>query len=301
MTGSTVGVLGLGIMGSAIARNLVAAGHQVVGYDPSAEQCAKAKSDGVDIVGSATIVADRSEKILSSLPSEGALNDTTTELVNERTHQAAPIILAELSTLGLACKKTNLDRLAAANITLLDCPLSGTGAQAATGDVVVYGSGDLASYEQCLPVFSGFSRASHHLGEFGNGTKAKLVANLLVAIHNIATAEALVLGERSGMDLNTLREVIESGAGTSRIFELRSPLMISGQYEPATMKLDVWQKDLQLITQFAEDCGVTTPLFSAGTALYEAAVAGGRGQQDTAAVCAVLQEMANSQTQSSGD
>ena len=285
-----VGVIGLGIMGSAIARNLVKAGRRVVGYDSDEAACNRAEANGVNIAADAAHLASQVELMLTSLPSEQALNDTVTNLI-EGPH-ADGLVLAELSTLGLECKLANAHTLAAHGVTLLDCPISGTGSQAVSGDIVIYGSGDEQAFKQCVPVLADFSRASHYLGELGNGTKVKLVANLLVAINNVATAEALVLGERCGLDPNTLREVIESGAATSRVFELRAPLMISGSYEPPTMKLDVWQKDLRLIADFATNCGVVTPLFSASASLYEAAVANGRGHQDTAAVFTVLEDLA---------
>jgi 3-hydroxyisobutyrate dehydrogenase-like beta-hydroxyacid dehydrogenase len=116
----------------------------------------------------------------------------------------------------------------------------------------------------------------------------KFVANLLVAIHNVATAEALRLGIESGLDPEVLRDVAGSGAGGSRVFDLRGPLMVEKAYEPATMKLEIWQKDMKLIREFAEQVGVATPLFSASRPIYELAVEQGRGQQDTAAVFEVL-------------
>ena len=287
----SVGILGLGIMGSAFARNLIKAGHQVVGFDPDPVQCRKAGKMGVVIVESPTAVAVKTDLLLSSLPGPQALDDNVAEIVNIETGRLGGLIMAELSTLSLECKTANRDRLATAGIPLLDCPISGTGAMAATGDIAVYASGESAGWEKCEPVFAGFSRARHYLGEFGNGTRAKLISNLLVAIHNVAAAEAVLLGERCGMDLDMLCEVIASGGGTSRVFEVRSPMMVRDEYEPATMKLDVWQKDLTLIREFAEQYGVTTPLFSASTKLYQSAVADGRGHQDTAAVCSVLRSM----------
>ncbi|MCP4924913.1 MAG: NAD(P)-dependent oxidoreductase [Gammaproteobacteria bacterium] len=286
-----VGVLGLGIMGSSIARHLVTAGRQVVGYDPDPAQCRKARETGVVIVESPTAAAEQADLLLSSLPSGQALDDVVAAITSMESRQLDGLVMVDLSTLSLDCKVNNRDRLAAVGVPLLDCPISGTGAQAATGDIAIFASGASTDWEKCRPVFADFARADHYLGEFGNGTTAKLIANLLVAIHNVATAEAIVLGERSGLDLTTLCEVIASGGGTSRVFELRSPLMIRDEYEPATMKLDVWQKDLDLISEFATKYGVTTPLFSASSALYESALADGRGQQDTAAVCSVIRDM----------
>src|SRR5690606_31602305 len=102
------------------------------------------------------------------------------------------------------CKQRNHDLLAKAGITMLDCPLSGTGAQAATGDLAVYASGHADAYESCRAAFAGFARVSHYLGAFGNGSRMKLVANLLVAVHNVAAAEAVVLGLRAGLERSTL-------------------------------------------------------------------------------------------------
>ena len=100
-------------------------------------------------------------------------------------------------------------------MTLLDCPLSGTGAQAVTRDLAVYASGEEAAFGRCREIFAGFARATHYLGAFGNGSRMKFVANLLVAVHNVAAAEAIVLGTKAGLDPQRILEVIGSGAGNS--------------------------------------------------------------------------------------
>ena len=202
------------------------------------------------------------------------------------------LILIESSTLAIA------DKLAAQAggahaLVMLDCPLSGTGAQAANKDLVVYASGDTAAIARCRSVFDGFARSHHDLGVFGNGSKMKFVANLLVAIHNVAAAEAMVLGMKSGLDPQTLYQVIADGAGGSRMFSVRGPQMVADHYEPATMKIDVWQKDMKIIADFAASMSSPTPLLEACAPIYTAAVAQGRGHQDTAAVCAVLADLAN--------
>lgn len=289
-----IGILGLGTMGSAIARNLVKAGRSVVGYDPDDARRREAIEIGVDMQEHSANVAAKCQFVLLVLPDSAAL-DESVEAITERPdlHHSGRI-LVELSTLDLQCKLHNRDRLAAVGVAFLDCPISGTGAQALTGDIAIYASGDESIHELCVPVFMDFARSVYFLGEFGQGIKMKFVANLLVAIHNVATAEALVFGTSCGLDPDMLCEAIGAGAGNSRIFELRSSLMATGVYDPPTMKLDIWQKDMMLIAKFAEEIGTPTPLFSATAPLYETALKNGLGQQDTAAVCTVMQDMLKS-------
>jgi putative dehydrogenase len=170
--------------------------------------------------------------------------------------------------------------------------LSGTGAQARAKDLVVYASGDRGIYRRVIPILDAFARAHYYVGGFGAGSKMKFVANLLVAVHNVAAAEALVLAMKSGLDPAMVVKVIGDGAGSSRMFQVRGPMMVSGDYSEAMMKLDVWQKDMMIIADFAREVGCPTPMFAASAPIYTAAAARGRGHEDTAAVCAVLEEMA---------
>ena len=284
-----IGVIGLGIMGSAIARNLVRAGFAVSGFDTDPARLAALAADGGTAAPDAAAVAAAAEVVLTSLPSIAALEATVAALV--ATHREGQIV-CELGTLPIETKEAARVALEAAGIVLLDCPLSGTGAQAATGDLVVLASGDPAACERVAPVFAGFARLTRHVGPFGNGMKMKMVANLLVAIHNVASAEAMVLGMKAGLDPAAIVDVIGAGAGTSRVFELRAPLMAAGNYEPPTMKCDIWQKDMAIIGAYAAKLGVAAPLFAATAPIYNAAIGQGRGGQDTAAVCAVLEAMA---------
>jgi 3-hydroxyisobutyrate dehydrogenase-like beta-hydroxyacid dehydrogenase len=282
-----VGVIGLGIMGSAIARNLVAAGHRVIGFDIDPAALARLSAAGGDSAQSVAQVAASAPILLTSLPSEQALTDTVSAIEASEIADGAGLVLAELSTLPLATKTGVFRRLAALGVEMLDCPLSGTGAQAVTRDLTVYASGDQVAYVRCAEAFQGFAARSVYLGEFGNGSKMKFVANLLVAINNVASAEAMALAVRAGLDPELTAQVIAQGAGTSRIFELRAPLMARRSYEPATMKLDIWKKDMAIIGEFAAGLGARTPLFQATESVYRAALAQGP-QQDTAAVFEVL-------------
>jgi len=284
-----VGVVGVGIMGSAIAGNLLRTGAAVVGYDIDARRLSDLVAAGGGAAPSASAVADQVDIVLTSLPSAAALAATVESLLQK---SRSSLVVAELSTLPLEVKLGARDRLAAAGIALLDCPLSGTGAQAVAGDLAVYASGERTAYDRAAPAFAKFTRVAHYLGEFGNGSKMKFVANLLVAINNVASAEAMVLGMKAGLDPTEIAKVIASGAGTSKVFELRAPMMVKADYAPPTMKVDIWQKDMAVIAEYAASLGATTPLFTASIPVYNAAQMQGRGGEDTASVCAVLEQMA---------
>jgi 3-hydroxyisobutyrate dehydrogenase-like beta-hydroxyacid dehydrogenase len=142
-----------------------------------------------------------------------------------------------------------------------------------------------------MPMFAGFAREAHDLGAFGNGSRMKFVANLLVAINNVASAEALVLAEKAGLDLDQVVKLVGAGAAQSRIFDLRAPMMADNHYLPATMRLSTWQKDMAVIGAFASALGAPTPLFRATIPIYDAANGMDLGDLDVAAVLSVLETM----------
>ena len=259
----TVGIVGLGIMGGAFARNLVAAGWRVVGYDLSAARRKELAKAGVEIAKDTRAVAAAVPVIITSLPKPEALIATAKEINAARLPRR---IIVECSTFTIEDKEAAEKILRGGGHTMLDCPVSGTGSQAATGDLVIYASGDSKAIAKIKPMFAGFSRKTYDVGAFGNGSRMKYVANLLVAINNVASAEAMVLGMKAGLDPKTIFEMISNGAGNSRVFELRAPMMVKDDYTNVTMKCSVWQKDMDVIGSFAKKIGVPTPLFSATAA-----------------------------------
>ncbi len=281
MAKSTVGMLGLGIMGSAMAANLMKRGFRVVGYDPlPACRRRHARAGGI-VARNAAEVSDAARILITSLPSSKALHSVAKAVSGAK-------IVVETSTLPFADKERARKALAAKGATLLDCPLSGTGAQAKVGDLVVFGSGIPAKYKKIIPVLRGFSRSQYYLGRFGNGSKMKFVANLLVAIHNVSAAEAVVLARRAGLDPAMAVRVLGDGAGGSRMLQVRGPMMARRAYLPATMSNKLWQKDMRIIADFTRRLGSPTPLFRATVPIYKATLKR-LGKADTAAVAAVLE------------
>jgi putative dehydrogenase len=285
----TVGVIGLGIMGGSFARNLAESGWRVLGFDTDPARRRALAKVGVEIMPDAATLARSAPVIITSLPSPQALDAVVAEITGAKLPSR---VVVEASTFTLEDKMRAERALKKAGHVPLDCPISGTGAQAAVKDLVVYASGDKKTIARLKPMFLGFSRAVHDLGEFGNGSRMKYVANLLVAIHNVASAEAMVLGMKSGLDPQTVFDLVKIGAGNSRVFELRAPMMVKDKYDDATMKIKIWQKDMDVIGAHAKALGVPTPLFSATVPVYEKALATGHAMHDTAAVCAVLEKQA---------
>ena len=288
-TKGTVGIVGLGIMGGAFAKNLAAAGWQVIGFDVDPARCRIMAKLGVTIAKSVSALAAKVPTIITSLPSPKALEITVKAIVDAKVPRR---VIVEASTFTLVDKEKAERVLRKAGHTMLDTPVSGTGAQAQTRDLVFYASGDSKSIAKLMPLFADFGRKAFNLGAFGNGSKMKYVANHLVAINNVASAEAMVLGMKAGLDPQVILEMVTSGAGNSRVFELRAPMMVEDRYDAPTMKMSVWQKDMQVIGDYARQIGCPTPMFSATLPVYVAAMKTGHADEDTAAVCAVLEAKA---------
>ena len=230
----TVGVIGLGNMGGAFAKNLAAAGWRVVGYDIDPAKRRAAARARVEIAPDASTLAATAPVMILSLPSAEALDATVAAITQKK---LPPKVVVEASTFTLDDKLRAERALSKAGHALLDCPVSGTGAQAAVKDIVVYASGDTKAIARLRPMFSDFSRATYDVGEFGNGSKMKYVANLLVTINNVASAEAMVLGIKSGLDPQMVYNLISAGVGTSRVFEIRGPMMVRNDYENVSMSV----------------------------------------------------------------
>lgn len=293
MTKASIGIIGLGIMGGEMAQVLLRTGHRVVGYDPVPAAAQRLVDAGGECPGSAGEVLREAEIVIVSLATSAALAATVRAMVEARKAGAGETIVIETSTLPLADKQDALSLCEAAGITLLDCPISGTAARMKDRAWTVYCSGDAAAVEKVQPLLRTFTDNVPNVGVFGNGLRMKFAANHLVAIYNVAYAESMTLVRKLGLDPRQMLDLFGNSAvlGTG-VMRLRTPFMIERNYLPATMKVEVWQKDMQVIGEMAKQVDCPTPLFSACAAVYTAAMAQGFGQEDTASVSEVLGQMA---------
>ncbi len=265
-------------MGGAMGGHLAAAGFAVCGFDIDAD---KRRSFAGEGLSSTAEVVRRSDIVLLSLPSSDSLEDVSRQIA-EATDSSRPLVV-EMGTLPLEVKQRAQSRLADAGVELLDAPVSGTGLQAADATLVIYASGTRSGYEAALDVFDTIAARSYHLGEFGNGTRMKFVANLLVAVNTLGAAEAHALGDAAGLPPELTQEVIGAGVGSSRMFEIRGPMMVNGRYDPAA-RLSTIFKDAGIISEFARSLGTSTPLLDAALPLYRRGVACDLGELDAAAL-----------------
>lgn len=284
-----IGIVGLGVMGSAMANNLMRAGFSVSGYDIDPEKNEAFGDTGGNAVGSAGEVAMSSDIVLFCLPSVEALHHATENLV---AGGREGLLVLEMGTLPLDEKLAARQKMDEAGIELMDVPVSGTGLQAADATLVIFASGSREGYERCIPVFETVGRSHHYLGEFGNGSVMKYIANLLVTIHNLSTAEAHALGIAAGMDPEVVQKVMSDGVGSSKIFDIRGPMMVQDSYEPPAARLAILLKDARIIRDFARSKGAPTPLLDATIPIYERSAEAGLGDLDAAALCRYLEQTA---------
>lgn len=283
----SIGVVGLGIMGGAMAETLLAHGYAVAGYDVAAAPRKRLRRAGGTVLASSTAVAARADVVITSLATSAALRDAAEKLAAAKPPRCRIVI--ETSTLPLADKEAAMQRLKRARVTTLDCPISGTAVRMKEGVWTIFASGDERAFRQVESLLEVFTARVPYCGAYGNGTKLKYAANHLVAILNVATAESITFGRKMGLQPRQLLELFGPSPiiGTG-VYRLRGAMMAARKYRPPTMKVEVWQKDMQVIGDMAKAVDCPTPLFTACVPLFNAAMAQGLAQSDTASVCEVL-------------
>lgn len=291
---ATIGVIGLGIMGSAMAEALLAKNIDVVGHDVSPQARQRLKKAGGRPLADSTAVAEEADIVITSLATVAALDEVARRIAAARRgRKREQLIVVETSTLPLDDKERARALVERSGGAVLDCPISGTAVRMKEGAWTIFVSGNAAAAKRIAPLLEIFTRNAPYVGAFGNGMRMKFVANHLVAIYNVAVAESLTFARRMGLDAEQVWDMFATSpvVGTG-VFKLRGKQMVERTYQPPTMKVEVWQKDMQVIGDMARAVGAPTPLFSACAPIYNAAMAQGLGQHDTASVCEVLGDMA---------
>ena len=289
----TIGFIGLGVLGSAMAGNLVKGGFTVIGFDTVAEKTTALEGEGARSGTSPRDVADRSDVVILCLPTADSLRDVVGGEDGLGAGGRDGQIVLEVSTFAIADKEGARDTLAASGKILLDCPVSGNRILALQRKLTAFGSGDRAAYDAVEHIVQGFAHRAFYVGEFGSGMKMKFCANILNLVHNSVAAEVMVLGMKAGLEPELIHRVISGSGSSSSMFEVRGALMVDQDYTKEGMNFSTPLKDSRLISDHAADLLCPIPVYQAALQPYYAAVAQGRGGEDASAVCAALELAAN--------
>lgn len=284
-----VGIVGLGIMGTAYGMNFANSGIAFRGTDPSRECRERCANLGGEVYETCGDWLGECDFILICVTESKALDDVATQL-GQFTKPGQVVI--ETGTFSLADKFNAKAKVEVGGATLLDCTVSGTGQQARTADLVFMVSGDDEAVMSATNCLAHIGHTIIPAGEFGNGSKMKYVANHAVAVHNCAAAETLHYANSLGLNASDVYAMLTKGAGQSKMSDLRMPLMMRKEYTPATAHMAMFDKDLSVIGEDIEGRGLHTPLFAASKHLYDQGEESIPRDYDTAAVFEIYEENA---------
>tara|TARA_B110000014_G_scaffold42574_1_gene28132 strand:+ start:2422 stop:3306 length:885 start_codon:yes stop_codon:yes gene_type:complete len=283
-----IGSIGLGNIGEPMAINLIQSGYSVIGFDV----IEKPKFVSAGGLQAKTIeeLSKQTDLIVQSLPTVQALETTVDELIEfGRSGQ----IIIELSSYPLKNKKLQASRLAEHGITMLDCEISGLPFMVKDRSATIFQSGDQATIESTQVVFEAMTNKRINLGKFGAATKMKLLANMMVAIHNSVAGEVLNLAQKADIDLDEAIEALSKSAAGSVTFSNKAPIMITREFESGAGPFRHMFNYLRRVSGLAKDVGASTPLLDTIHQYYEKAEAEGRADQDIAAIIEMLEEESN--------
>jgi 3-hydroxyisobutyrate dehydrogenase-like beta-hydroxyacid dehydrogenase len=286
-----IGIIGVGLLGSAVASKLLKGGFVVAAYDSRPEQVKALQAQGLIAAASIVEAAAEADAVFTILPSLESVETTIlgTGGLIETAPQNCTVI--QMSTVSPNLTRRLGHAVAAKTLGFLDAPMSGTSAMVERGDCAIFVAGDRSRAEACQPIFDAIARKTHYVGDAGMASLAKLATNLLVGLNTAALAEALVLGAKGGLAPGVLVEILKESAGASKMVDVRGPLMVSHRFD-AQMKVDLFLKDFKLILEEGRRLEVPLPLTSVTQQLATATAVAGRGEEDLAAIVTTLERLA---------
>jgi 3-hydroxyisobutyrate dehydrogenase-like beta-hydroxyacid dehydrogenase len=290
----TVGIVGVGKIGLPIAQNLIKSGYRVLGYRRSAMDEFE-KAGGIPARSPAAVGAE-ADIVFSCLPSSAALEEVV-QGANGLVHAARPgQVVVELGSHPVPDKARQIAPLAAKGAVFIDGEVSGTPGMVAQRKGVIYLAGDAEACKKAERVVSGFADSCLYFGAFGAASRVKLVNNLLVAIHIAATAEAMALGLKAGVDVELMIKAIATGSGGSTQFGIRAPWMAARRFSPAQGTVPGLQHYFDMIGAFADEVSVATPLLDRAAELYQRFIDMGFAELDGAAMVDVIGSLPRNKT-----
>ena len=288
-----IGFIGLGRMGLPMSYNLLNAGYDLTVHNRSQEKVRQIADAGATAAASTAEVVASCDVVLACLPD---VETCERVLLDEALPHARPgQVIVDHSTVGASTSKACAAAAAQRGAMFLDAPISGGTERATDGTLTIMVGGPAEAYARALPAFDVMGAVVRHVGPTGSGTAAKLVNQLLVGVHMVAAAEAMLLGAKSGADPALVFELVNSGWGQSFLLGRNAPAMLDRDFDGARTQLRVFLKDLGLIQEMARDLDTPIPGGDLAYRLLGEAVEQGLGDLDSAAIVLPMEEQAGFQ------
>jgi len=286
-----IAIVGVGLLGSAVASRLLAGGFAVSGYDTRREALKALEPRGLRAAAGVKDAVEGADAVFTILPSLDTVEAAILGPAGIVANLTRPGVVIQMSTISPTLTRRLAEAAATGGLGFLDTPMSGTSSMVERGDCTIFAGGDAALVERCRPAFAAIGKRTIHVGPVGSASLAKLATNLLVAVNTAALAEALVLGAKGGLDPQALLDILKDSAGASKMVDVRGPLMVGHRFDPQ-MKVELFLKDFRLMLEEGQRLGVALPLTSLTQQICTATVAAGRGGEDLAALITTLERMA---------
>jgi 3-hydroxyisobutyrate dehydrogenase-like beta-hydroxyacid dehydrogenase len=278
-----VGLVGLGLLGSALAKRLLDAGNTLVGFDVDDEARNRGAALGVSVEGSAAQVAARCGRIVLSLPDSNVRRELLFGEAAMAEGLGEGTLLLDTTTGRAEDLEADAKRLGAHQIDLVDVCVLASSAQVSRGDAVLLVGDREQSAGGYAPLLESFSHQVFYLGAPGDGCRMKLVANQVVGLHRLVLAEALGMAEKAGLDPNVTLEVLQSGLAASAVMKTKGRKMLDRDFSPVA-RVAQHAKDVDLILELGANVGANLPLSELHREVLEKLMADGFGGEDNAAV-----------------
>ncbi len=290
MPGTKVGFIGLGRMGLPMAYRLLAAGFDLTVHNRSQGKVQEIAAAGAKAATSVAEVVRESEIVLACLPdvstSEAIFLGDDGIAANARPGQ----VLVDHSTVGMATSKACAAAAEDKGAFFLDAPISGGTERAADGTLTIMAGGPADAYQRALSSFDTMGATVRHIGPTGTGTVVKLVNQLLVGIHSVAAAEAMIVGAKAGANPALVFEVVNSGWGHSFMLDRNAPVMLDRDFDGVRTQIKVFLKDMGLIQDLTKELGIDLPGANLAYNFLTQAVDKGLGDMDAGASVKLLEE-----------
>ena len=289
---ANIGVVGLGLMGTAMSQKLMQEGHRVRGFDIDQSRLDALAENGGAPAGSAAEAAEDAQFVIISLLYSHVVRETCLGDGGIASVARDGLIIIDTSTASPDDSEKLGKDLRKKNIGFLDASLSGSRNNVLDGKIVSVVGGEAADFEAGEPILAEFARSIHHMGPNGAGARTKLVINLVLGLTRLALSEGLVLGMKSGLEMEGLLEVLKDSAAYSKAMDQRGPRMIHADYDNPLSRIKQHHKDVRLMLEQGQKLGSPMLLSSVHQQVLQAAELGGLADADTSAIIEVFRRMA---------